>query len=489
MTWTPRRRAIFLPLAFGFAACGSDGTGPHFDDLVITTASLEAATQHQPYTASINAEGGDGDYQWNVQSGSLPDGLTFSVEDLPDNDALVTGTPVRVGTSSFTVQVQSGDGQSAVVDLTLEVLSAPGPLTILNVFLPPAVVGASYDVRLRASGTTAQTYDWSLVSGSLPAGLSLNGADIEGTPTATGQSTITVEVSAAGEAKQATFTLRVVPNRTGSYDITTVEVAPIPASIRPSFDDAIAAWKATVVGDLQGSLIGQSFFGSGSCGGYGESVNGTAVEDILIIVEIAPIDGPGEVLGQAGPCAIRGEGGGQLPIVGLLTLDSEDLETLTAPGSGDTMMFIIFHEIGHVLGFGALWETLNLVTGAGTANPRFTGPLAVQEWQALGGSGDVAVENTGGEGTADVHWDENAFGNERMTGFTEAPGVDQPFSRVSIASMEDMGYSVDYSVADAYALPSLLGHGVFRPELGYDKVLSGPILVARPDGTSYPLQR
>ena len=60
------------------------------------------------------------------------------------------------------------------------------------------------------------------------------------------------------------------------------------------------------------------------------------------------------------------------------------------------------------------------------------------------------VENTGGAGTADAHWRESVFGNELMTGFVDA-GVN-PLSRVTVASMGDLGYTVNLADADPYTL-------------------------------------
>ena len=56
----------------------------------------------------------------------------------------------------------------------------------------------------------------------------------------------------------------------------------------------------------------------------------------------------------------------------------------------------------------------------------------------------------GGTGTADAHWRESVFGNELMTGFVDA-GTN-PLSRVSVASMADLGYAVNLAGADPYTL-------------------------------------
>jgi hypothetical protein len=40
-----------------------------------------------------------------------------------------------------------------------------------------------------------------------------------------------------------------------------------------------------------------------------------------------------------------------------------------------------------------------------------------------------------------------------MTGFVEAAGVPMPISRMTVGSLQDMGYTVNYAAADPYSLP------------------------------------
>ena len=120
-----------------------------------------------------------------------------------------------------------------------------------------------------------------------------------------------------------------------------------------------------------------------------------------------------------------------------------------------TLNDVITHEMGHVLGIGSIWTRKNLLQGAGTSNPTFTGANAMREYGVLRRSGPtaVSVENTGGPGTADAHWRESVFRNELMTGFVGAAG--NPLSRMTVASLQDMGYVVDMNAAEAYSLPNL----------------------------------
>ena len=70
------------------------------------------------------------------------------------------------------------------------------PLVIATSSLPAGAVGTAYSQEITASGRVPP-YTWSVVSGSLPEGLSLNSSNgtIAGTPAAPGISTFTVEVA------------------------------------------------------------------------------------------------------------------------------------------------------------------------------------------------------------------------------------------------------------------------------------------------------
>ena len=138
-----------------------------------------------------------------------------------------------------------------------------------------------------------------------------------------------------------------------------------------------------------------------------------------------------------------------------MSFDTADLADMAAAGTLDD---VITHEMGHVLGIGTLWNEKGLLDGAGGSNPTFAGRRAMDEYRALrDGTGrrrGVPVENTGGPGTADGHWRETVFRNELMSGFIDEPG--NPLSRVTAASLGDLGYQVDIDAAEPYTLPDLM---------------------------------
>ena len=169
------------------------------------------------------------------------------------------------------------------------------------------------------------------------------------------------------------------------------------------------------------------------------------VDDLLIYVRVRNVDGPGGVIGRAGPCIVRSDNG--LPLLGLIELDSGDLDR-----DPQVILDVLSHEMGHVLGIGTLWWYRSLVHDAGGDDPRFLGETALSAYRALGvGDAFVPVESAGGYGTRDVHWRESTFRSELMTGYVDG-GVNA-LSWLSIASLRDLGYSVDPGAAEAYSLP------------------------------------
>jgi hypothetical protein len=477
-----RLAALLLLLAPGLPGCESP-TASVLPALEIATTTLPPAVRGAPYAEAVHAAGGDGAYSWEITAGTLPAGLALGVDDLSVDHALITGVPDSVGSSSFTLTLRSGDGQIAVRELTIVVQAEPAPLALHTRRLPPALEGGPYDVQLRANGGDERNFDWRLVSGRLPAGLVLaQDGRIRGTPARAEAAEFTIEVRSGTMSTQATFTLRVVAHDQNAFRITIFPVVDIPPAVQPHVDAAVAMWEAAVVGNVPPVTVPRDFFPPGSCGGFGAKANGTSADDVLIMINITEIDGPGRVLGEAGPCGVRQVS--SLPFAGILTLDIDDLVPLIGT---ETLTDIIAHEIAHVLGFGSLWRELGLVDGAGTLNPRFTGPRATAEYQALGGIGAVPLETEGGQATRDVHWRKSVFNIELMTGFAEPVGIAQPVSRVTLAQWQDLGYTVDMAAARPFTLTAAAmraagghEHGV----LGYDRVYDGAVYVLHADGRS-----
>lgn len=223
------------------------------------------------------------------------------------------------------------------------------------------------------------------------------------------------------------------------YSITLRFVGNPPTSVRNALNAAATRWQQVIT---QGVPAVNISIRANSCGSN-PAFSG-AVDDIVVFGGVANIDGRGGILAQSGPCFIRTPSG--FPIAGTLIFDSADVSAFSSQ-----LNAIATHEIGHSLGIGTLWQYKNLLQGGSTNNPTFSGANAIREWRTLGGSGNVPVENTGGAGTRNGHWRETTFGNELMTGFLNS-GFN-PLSRLTIASLRDLGYVVNLSVADPYRRP------------------------------------
>jgi hypothetical protein len=105
---------------------------------------------------------------------------------------------------------------------------ATAPVTKLSISgssLPVGQVNAAYSATMTAIGGTAP-YTWSVASGSLPAGLSLSAVGvITGTPTASGASTFTAQVSDAEPTPQLTAAQVSITIRPPAVSITTSSLA------------------------------------------------------------------------------------------------------------------------------------------------------------------------------------------------------------------------------------------------------------------------
>jgi subtilisin family serine protease len=110
-------------------------------------------------------------------------------------------TPTATGTYTYTLSCTSSAGtQNGSATLTVQAVPA---LSITSSSLGSGTVGTSYNATLTATGGIAP-YSWSITSGTLPAGLSLNASTgaISGTPTAAASGSLTFQVSDSEKSVQ-----------------------------------------------------------------------------------------------------------------------------------------------------------------------------------------------------------------------------------------------------------------------------------------------
>jgi hypothetical protein len=176
--------------------------------LVINTAALTAGSLGTPYAAVLAASGGVAPYHWSISSGALPAGVT-----LTSISGAITGTPSQSGEFSLVVAVADSQRPAVVARQSLTLSVVGTRLGILTTKLANARRNKRYSQTLTATGGL-RPYGWTVTSGTLPAGLVLDGASgvISGRPTTVGSSTFTIQLRDGQVPSQSTsrsFSLRV----------------------------------------------------------------------------------------------------------------------------------------------------------------------------------------------------------------------------------------------------------------------------------------
>jgi hypothetical protein len=169
---------------------------------VITTSTLPAASVGVAYSQTLAAT--NSPLTWTLNSGALPAGLSLGA-----TSGIISGTPtMATSTSTFTVTATNAGGVSVAKTLSLTVNQ--GVPVVVTTSLPGGTQNTPFRQTLQASPAATA---WQLLSGALPAGLSLNGTsgEISGTPTASGTSNFSVTApNSAGTSATAALSIVVV---------------------------------------------------------------------------------------------------------------------------------------------------------------------------------------------------------------------------------------------------------------------------------------
>ena len=189
---TPTAGGTFNFTVKALSGCGTMATQPLSificPTITITTTSLPGGVKGTFYSETIMTSGGMAPITFSIVSGSLPTGLSIN-----SSTGTISGTPTANGTFSFTVQATSGCGSVATQPLSIFICPT---ITITTTSLPGGIEGMSYSQTIMTTGgMTPITF--SIVSGSLPPGLSINSSTgtISGTPTAGGTFNFTVQAT------------------------------------------------------------------------------------------------------------------------------------------------------------------------------------------------------------------------------------------------------------------------------------------------------
>ncbi len=170
----------------------------------ITTTSVPSGTTGTNYSQTLQSIGGTLPITWSVTSGDLPSGVT-----LDSSTGILSGTLGTPGVYTFTVQANDINSATASQALTITVNSTP---SITTASLSAGTISATYSQVVIVSGGTA-LLTWSISSGNLPNGLSLNSStgEISGIPTTAGSYDFTVQITDANSVS-ATKDLSILVN-------------------------------------------------------------------------------------------------------------------------------------------------------------------------------------------------------------------------------------------------------------------------------------
>jgi Putative Ig domain len=276
-----------------------------FPAVSITKTSLPNGSPGVPYSANLSAIGGALPYSWSVSSGNLPPGLSLNA-----STGQISGVPTAQGSFQFTIQVIDFGGNVATKVLTIGI-GAGQTLTITTTSLPNATLNQPYSQTVMASGGVAP-YTWSVLSGSLPAGLQVNTATgvISGTPTSVGTAGFDLKVTDAAQSTASKpFSIAVVnpanPVVVTSGDFSGSVLSPFSQTLTASGGTPPYTWSVSS-GILPAGLQLNNSTGvlSGTPGGPGSSQvgftatdangqTGTKIITITIFLPPAPVTSVG----------------------------------------------------------------------------------------------------------------------------------------------------------------------------------------------------
>jgi hypothetical protein len=164
---------------------------------VFTPATLPRAMVGRPYMQEITLTGGQQPYTWSVPGPIPGSGLTVGTNATNNAAAVVAGTPTSATSPNFNLGVT--DFYQATASRSYGVIIDPA-LTITTPELAAGYVGGLYSQTIAVTGGLPP---YTVTATGLPAGLSVTGNVIGGTPTAAGTSPL-VTVTATDAAGRQT---------------------------------------------------------------------------------------------------------------------------------------------------------------------------------------------------------------------------------------------------------------------------------------------
>ncbi len=230
---------------------------------------------------------------------------------------------------------------------------------------------------------------------------------------------------------------RLFEDRDSPFDIELVFLDDFPEIEQETWHQIAHRWEAAIQMDLPDYTF--SARRNLLCGDHSISIPaGEQIDDLRIyIVSVDAIDSSGRVGGFGGPQISRRSS--SMPIIGCVGIG------LQFQGDSYDIWRIGLHEIGHVLGIGTTWDRMIRDLNGDT---HFAGPQAIAAFDQAGGSDYQGAKVPTGLQYNRSHWRAGVMSGDLMTS-----GISSVLSAITLGALSDLGYTVDFSMADPYELP------------------------------------
>ena len=204
--------------AYSFDLVATDSVGANFrrtftlnvSPLAVFSSGLKTATTNVPYSQQITAVGGTPPYSFTyalsgLNTDMLPPGFTTSPT------GLISGTTTSTGAFGFMATAHDAAGHTFTMTYNYGVTNASG--LEVTTSMPAGVrAGVGFTTSLSTNGVS--TYTWTVASGALPPGVTLNGNVLTGPASAAGIYNFTVRATDTANSSNfadRAYTLRVQP--------------------------------------------------------------------------------------------------------------------------------------------------------------------------------------------------------------------------------------------------------------------------------------
>lgn len=184
--------------------------------LVITGGALPSGYAYESYSTSVSASGGEQPYTYSGTG--FPTGIGIN-----SITGAITGTTTQTGNFTITVSVTDSQPVSLSATFTLSI-AAPPTVAVPGGTLTSTIVGTPVSLTLSATGG-GPPYTWSLASGTLPGGLTLQtSGTLFGTPLIAGTYNFAARATDTfGGTAVGSFTMTILPKplTTSSFTLPT----------------------------------------------------------------------------------------------------------------------------------------------------------------------------------------------------------------------------------------------------------------------------